>query len=166
MLRAVAPRLDSVRLRLPAAGFTTVALAVVTAIAFLPVLGNGFVDWDDTRNLLENPHYRGLGWTQLRWMATTSHNGHFVPLAWLTLAIDYVLWGMNPAGYHLTSLLIHATTTAVLYLVARVLIVRAAPVAAGAATAGAAAAALLFGVHPLRVESVAWATSSPACSSS
>jgi hypothetical protein len=135
-----------------------VALAAVTVMAFLPVLGNGFVDWDDTRNFLDNPHYRGLGWTQLRWMATESHHGHFVPLAWLTLALDYVVWGMNPAGYHLTSLLIHAAATAVLYLVARALVVRAAPVAAGAATAGAAAAALLFGLHPLRVESVAWAT--------
>jgi hypothetical protein len=91
-------------------------------------------------------------------MVSESHHGHFVPLAWLTLALDYVVWGMNPAGYHLTSLVIHAAATAVLYLIARALLVRAAPVAGGAATAGAAAAALFFGLHPLRVESVAWAT--------
>jgi len=135
-----------------------VALAVITMFAFLPVLGNQFVDWDDTRNLLDNPHYRGFGWTQLRWMATQSHNGHFVPLAWLTLAFDYVLWGMNPLGYHLTSLVIHAGATAVLYLVARELILRSVRVSNAAATTGAAAAALLFGLHPMRVESVAWAT--------
>ena len=135
-----------------------VVLAGITALAYLPILANCFVDWDDTRNLLDNPHYRGLGWPQLRWMATQSHNGHFVPLAWLTLALDYVVWGMNPFGYHLTSLVIHAATTGVLYVVARELIVRAVSVRAAAATIGAAAAALLFGLHPLRVESVAWAT--------
>jgi tetratricopeptide (TPR) repeat protein len=134
------------------------ALAFVTLLAFLPVLANGFVAWDDRRNLLDNPHYRGLGWTQLRWMATQSHHGHFVPLTWLTLALDYVVWGMNPVGYHLTSLVIHAAATAVLYLVARTLILQVTPALTGAATAGAAIAALLFGLHPLRVESVAWAT--------
>ena len=158
MQRTAAPRPATARPRVRAAGLIPVALAAVTAVAFLPVLQNGFVDWDDTRNFLGNPHYRGLGWTQLRWMATESHHGHFVPLAWLTLALDYVVWGMNPAGYHLTSLVIHAAATATLYLVARALIARAAPVSAGAATAGAAGAALLFGLHPLRVESVAWAT--------
>jgi len=135
-----------------------VALAAVTVLAFLPVLRNGFVAWDDTRNLLENPHYRGFGWAQLRWMATESHYGHFVPLAWLTLAADYVVWGMNPAGYHLTSLLIHVAATLTLYAVARELIAAASPLAPSAVRAGAAAAALLFAVHPLRVESVAWAT--------
>ena len=158
MQRAVTSHPATARSGFRAADLIPVALIAVTAMAFLPVLGNGFVDWDDTRNLLDNPHYRGLGWTQLRWMATESHHGHFVPLAWLTLALDYVVWGMNPVGYHLTSLVIHAAATAVLYHVARALILRAAPVAAGAATAGAAAAALFFGLHPLRVESVAWAT--------
>ena len=145
----------------PGAGsdlWVPVALAAVTVLAFLPVLRNGFVAWDDTRNLLENPHYRGFGWAQLRWMATESHYGHFVPLAWLTLAADYVVWGMNPAGYHLTSLLIHVATTLTLYAVARALIAAAKPLAPSAVRGGAVAAALLFAVHPLRVESVAWAT--------
>jgi protein O-mannosyl-transferase len=158
MQRAVTPRPATARPEIRAARLVPVALAAVTVMAFLPVLGNGFVDWDDTRNFLANPHYRGLGWTQLRWMATESHLGHFVPLAWVTLALDYVVWGMNPAGYHLTSLVIHVASTVVLYFVARALIVRAAPVGAAAATTGAGVAALLFGLHPLRVESVAWAT--------
>jgi tetratricopeptide (TPR) repeat protein len=139
-------------------GLVPAALAAVTLLAFSPILANGFVDWDDTKNLLDNPHYRGLGWTQLRWMATQSHHGHFVPLTWLTLALDYVVWGMNPAGYHLTSLVIHATATTVLYFVARTLILRVTSATAGAVTVGGATAALLFGLHPLRVESVAWAT--------
>ncbi|MFQ5932286.1 MAG: hypothetical protein ACE5MM_07750, partial [Nitrospiraceae bacterium] len=45
-------------------------IALATVIVFAPSLGNGFVDWDDQYNFLENPHYRGLGWEQLRWMFT------------------------------------------------------------------------------------------------
>src|SRR5215813_6841809 len=59
-------------------------LALVTFLAFLPVLDNGFVNWDDDRNLLNNPDYRGLGWHQLRWMFTAFHLGHYIPLTWLT----------------------------------------------------------------------------------
>jgi len=74
-------------------------VALVTFVAFLPVLRAGFVTWDDDRNFLDNPAYRGLGPTQLRWMWTTFHMGHYVPLAWMTLGADYVVWGMTPAGY-------------------------------------------------------------------
>ena len=115
-------------------GLVRLGLLTVTIAAFLPVLWNGFVNWDDTRSLIDNPQYRGFGSAQLRWMVTESHYGHYVPLAWLTLAADYVVWGMNPAGYHLTSLLIHVAATLTLYAVSRLLITRAAPVAGTAAT--------------------------------
>src|SRR5574342_473675 len=82
-------------------------LGIVTLLVFMPTLRNGFV-WDDVPNLLANPHYRGLGWTQVRWMATAIHLGHYIPLTWLSLAIDYVLWGMNPVGYHLSNVVLHA----------------------------------------------------------
>lgn len=133
-------------------------VAVVTFVAFLPALGNGFVAWDDDRNFLDNPHYRGLGPAQLAWMV--SHlDAHYVPLTWLTLGLDHVLWGMNPAGYHLTSVLLHAANAVLVYAVARRLIAAALPGTAGGALAlGSAVAALLFAVHPLRDESVAWAT--------
>src|SRR4029453_11669555 len=61
----------------------------VLFLAFLPCLRNGFVDWDDTDNFLRNPHYRGVGAEQIRWMFTTFHMGHFQPLTWLTLGLDY-----------------------------------------------------------------------------
>ncbi len=76
-----------------------VLIALVTFAAFLPALHNQFVNWDDPRNFIENPHYRGLGWTQLHWMWTT-YLGHYIPLTWMTLGLDYLLWGMNPVGYH------------------------------------------------------------------
>src|SRR5207249_8936616 len=72
-------------------------IAVVTFATFLPALHNQFVNWDDDKNFLENPHYRGLGWTQLSWMWTT-HLGHYIPLTWMTFGLDYLLWGMNPLG--------------------------------------------------------------------
>jgi len=135
-------------------------VVVVTLTAFLPTLGNGFASWDDALNFLDNPHYRGLGPAQLRWMFTTFHAGHYIPLTWLSLGLDYLLWGLHPAGYHLTSLLLHAATALAFYFVSLRLLRLALPPAPTPAALrwGAALAALLFAVHPLRVESVAWAT--------
>ena len=147
--------------RVPAA-----VLALVAAVAVLPYLGTlgaGFVDWDDHQNFLDNPGYRGFGPAQLRWMLTSVHLGHYMPVTWATHAVDHVLFGLDPAGYHLQNLLWFAAFTAlladVLYRVAR----RAcagddrAPRARELVLA-AAAGALLFALHPLRVESVAWVT--------
>ncbi|HMB88598.1 MAG TPA: tetratricopeptide repeat protein [Methylomirabilota bacterium] len=136
-----------------------VEIALVTVAIFLPVLRAAWVDWDDPINFLLNPHYRGLGWSQLRWMLTANVMGHWIPTTWLTLGADYALWGMKPFGYHLTSLLLHAASAAVFYLVARRLLALAVPAASAlVASAGATAAALVFAIHPLRVESVAWIT--------
>jgi Flp pilus assembly protein TadD len=138
-----------------------VALVVgLAALAvFAPALGNGFVDWDDIANFVDNPHYRGLGPAHLRWMATATLTGHWIPVTWLTLGLDHVLWGMDPFGYHLTNVVLHAVGAALFCLVARALLGRAAPgLGAGALRLGAAVAALFFALHPLRAESVAWIT--------
>ena len=136
-----------------------VEVACLTAAVLLPVLRAGWTDWDDPINFLNNPYYRGLGATQLRWMLTTGLMGHWIPVTWLTLGTDYTLWGMRPFGYHLTSLLLHAASGAIFYLVARRLLGLAMPSASPVAHGlGAAAAALFFSIHPLRVESVAWIT--------
>ena len=150
--------------RTPAKGWGSwlvpVLIAVVTFAAFLPALHNQFVNWDDDKNFLENPHYRGLGWTQLSWMWTT-HMGHYIPLTWMTFGLDYLLWGMNPRGYHLTNLLLHAANAVVFFFITRRLLTRALPSPSErghALTVSAAFSALVFAIHPLRVESVAWAT--------
>src|SRR5204863_4105438 len=138
-----------------------VLVALFTLAAFLPALQNQFVAWDDDINFLDNSHYRGLAWTHLRWMWTTFHSGHYIPLTWMTLGMDYLLWGMNPLGYHLTNLLLHATNGVVFYfLVLRILTLGLpSPSEQGHALAGSAGfAALVFAIHPLRVESVAWVT--------
>ena len=138
------------------------AVFAVTALFFSGSLQNGFVNWDDDVNLLLNPNYRGLGWQQLKWMFTTFYMGHYQPLSWLSLALDHALWGMDPKGYHLTGLLLHAANAAVFYFVALRLLRLAAPAGRGEPEAAlplaAAFASLCFSLHPLRVEAVVWAT--------
>ncbi len=137
-------------------------IALLTIVAFLPSLENQFVNWDDYEMLVSNSSYRGLAWPQLRWMFTTFHLGHFQPLSWVSLAIDYLVWGMQPLGYHLTNLILHAANAVLFFFLARVLLTLAVKGSGDARepalTLGAAVAALLFSLHPMRVESVAWAT--------
>ena len=133
-------------------------LAVIAFLVFSPALWNGFVEWDDQVNLYENPDYRGLTWPQIRWMFSTVLMGHWIPLTWLTFGLDYVLWEMNSFGYHLTSLLIFAANVPVFYFVALRLMRRATSFGEGVLRFSALVATLFFTLHPLRVESVAWAT--------
>ena len=131
----------------------------LTLVAFFPALHHEFLGWDDAKNYLDNPHYRGLGPRQLAWMFTTFHMGHYIPLTWMTFGLDYLLWGMTPSGYHLTNILFHsATALACYFLSLRLLRAALQEVAESDLRIGAALAALLFAVHPLRAESVAWIT--------
>jgi tetratricopeptide (TPR) repeat protein len=137
-------------------------IALITLVVFLPTLQNGFVNWDDGSHLLENPHYRGLGWEQLRWMFTTCHEGSCMPLNWVTYGLDYTLWGMNPVGYHLTSLLFHVANAAFFYFLSLRLIRLGVGERTGLATVSiqvaAGFSALFFSLHPLQVEAVGWIT--------
>ena len=93
-----------------------IILLIITFVSFFPALNNGFVDWDDEANFVENENYRGFSWKNVKWMFTTFHLGHYQPLSWLTFAVDYTLWDMNPLGYHLTNLIIHLANTVFLFL--------------------------------------------------
>lgn len=130
-------------------------------LAFSPILGNGFVNWDDFGNIVRNPWLGRFDLPALRWMWTTTHYGHFQPLAWLSLSLDRVFWGLEPGGWHLTALAIHAGSSVVLFFLLKELL--RVPGFGGEgddswAAASAAFSALLWSVHPLRVEVVAWAT--------
>jgi len=133
-------------------------VGLLTVLAFAPCVRNGFVAWDDEPNLLDNPHYRGLGWNHLQWMFTTFHHSLYRPLTWLSLAVDHALWGMNPAGYHATSVIIHAVNAILFFYLTKRLLEYAAPGEGLALRVkiAAATAAIFFAVHPLRVEPVAW----------
>ncbi len=138
------------------------AVAALTAAAFLPALRAGFVNWDDPATLLLNGRWRGFDAASLRWMFGSLYMGNYQPLSWMSYALDYRLWGLDPRGYHLTNVALHALNAALFFLVAVRLLERSrgADGRAGerALVAGAAFAALLFSLHPLRVESVAWAS--------
>ena len=137
-------------------------VAAATFFVFYPTLKNGFVNWDDTTNLLNNPNFRGLDWSHLKWMFTTFLLGPYQPVSWLTFGLDYQIWGMDPFGYHLSNLILHSANAAVFYLIfVKLIILAAGPAARERETdiyISAGFAALFFSIHPLRVESVAWAT--------
>ncbi|HYL78261.1 MAG TPA: tetratricopeptide repeat protein [Bryobacteraceae bacterium] len=137
-------------------------LALATLLVFLPALRNDFVNWDDEENFVLNESYRGLGWDQIHWMWTSHVTGHYIPVTWMTLGLDYKIWGMNPRGYHLTNILWHAANAVLFYFLALALFRKAIPEGSAKLRTriplGALFAALLFALHPLRVESVAWVT--------
>ena len=164
---AIAPA-DSLRRRSAPAGYVAglgALVAVLAFLAFLPVLANGFVDWDDEKNIILNPYFQGWGWTYFRWAWTTFLLGVYQPLAWLLLEAQYFLWQLDPQGYHLVSLLLHSVNAVLLYTLTLMLMRRGDPRSCQlfprASAAAAAAAAVLFAVHPMRTEVVAWVSSQP-----
>lgn len=127
------------------------ALAVImpiTFIVFLPVLDNELTNWDDPTYIVENPLIRQLDWAHVKQIFTQFYFGNYQPLHILSYAVEYHFFKTNPAGYHAVSVVMHMITTGLvlwfIYLLSNNALV-------------AIIAALLFGIHPLHVESVAWA---------
>src|SRR5260370_28301881 len=110
--RLLTPTLSRLATRVLAVWGIPLALSLITLVVFSPSLWNNFVEWDDQINLYENPAYRGLGAAQFKYFFTTMLLGHYIPLTWMTFVMSYVLCGMNPMGYHLTSLIVHAAGAA------------------------------------------------------
>jgi tetratricopeptide (TPR) repeat protein len=142
-----------------------IPLTLAVVAAFAPVLNNGFVDWDDKSNFVDNPHYRGLGLIQLGWAWTTFWLGVYQPLAWSLFGAEYLAWKLDPYGYHLTSLILHAVNTVVLYFLTMTVLIRCQTDVSARSpwpcALGSALATALYAVHPLRVEVVAWASCQP-----
>lgn len=127
----------------------------VTVLVFLPCIANDFVDWDDQAFVSKNYHIHTLNPVSLIWMATTTYQQAWHPLTWLSHAVDLSLWGQRPSFHHLMNVLLHALNTLLFCLLGlRLLAVSGA--SREKALVAALTAAFLFGVHPLRVESVAW----------
>ncbi|MFO1010566.1 MAG: tetratricopeptide repeat protein [Planctomycetota bacterium] len=140
------------------------ALVGLVFLAFAPVLGAGFVNWDDNRNFVENTQWRGLSASNLAWMFTSYHMAHWHPLTWISLAVDHTLFGLGPDGkdahgLHVMNVVWHSLGALAAFACARLLF-RAAAKDAPALTIDLAAffASALFAIHPLRAESVAWVT--------
>jgi tetratricopeptide (TPR) repeat protein len=124
------------------------ALIALGAIAaFAPALNNGFTNWDDNRLVTQNPVIRHFSGTNLAAMFSYAYSGTYIPLTLLSWTVDYQLWGLNPRGFHLGNLLLHSLNALLVFGLIYALTRN--PLAAFAA-------GLLFAVHPLRAESVAW----------
>jgi hypothetical protein len=132
-------------------------LALAAAAAFWPALHNGFV-WDDKDLIVENAGIAGLDPARLRWMFTTLYYTTYQPLGWLSYAVIRAAAGLDPAAFHLASLVCHAAVACAFFEALRRLLDKA-----GARPAGwtALAGALLFCAHPLQAATVAWATELP-----
>jgi Flp pilus assembly protein TadD len=139
-------------------------VVLLTIACFLPALSGPFLNWDDNVNFQENPAFRGFGPDQIRGALTSTLFGHYIPLTRFSWSLNYALGGLNPWGYHLVNVLLHAGNALAFYAVARRLL--AAAVDGGGQEArtridlsvAAAVAALAFSLHPLRAEPVAWIT--------
>lgn len=128
-----------------------VALAALAVAAFYPVLSNGFIDFDDPLYVADNAHVTaGLTWEGLRWAFSLSHNGqtYWHPLTWLSLMLDVQLFGVSATAIHAVNLALHAGAAILLYLALEAMTGR---------PGRSAAAAMLWVVHPMNVEAVAWA---------
>src|SRR6185369_9070974 len=161
-----------------------VAVFAITVACFLTTMRNGFVNWDDLANFLRNVDYQTASWDSVYWAFTTRHGGHYQPLNWLTFIADHALtpiigpagpqpgddpylntlipriWPSHPpsAGrFHQTQALLHGVAAVLVYFLARRFLLRLNPRSLLVESASVFAA-LVFGLHPLRVESVAWAS--------
>jgi len=125
-------------------------LVLATLGTFGRIVGDEFVNFDDGQYLLANPRMQGgFSLETLAWTFTSFDSYNWHPLTWLSHLLDVQLFGMQPAGHHFTSALLHAAGSALLFLALHRM--------TGALLPSAFVAAL-FALHPLRVESVAWAS--------
>src|SRR5216683_8444719 len=122
-------------------------LVALTLLDLGAVAGNKFLQLDDPHYIANNVHVQALTWSNVKWAFTTTHMGHWHPLTWLLHMAQFHFFGLEPAGYHLTSLFLHGLNVVLLFLLLQK--------ATGALWESAFVAAL-FAVHPLNVETVAW----------
>jgi|CXWL01.1.fsa_nt_gi tetratricopeptide (TPR) repeat protein len=122
-----------------------ILILLATIAAYLPALSAGFI-WDDDSYLTTNPVIIQPGGFHKIWLDHTA-TPQYYPLVFTSFYIEHMLWGLSPIGYHLVNILLHAINAILVYHILKKLSVSA-----------ALAAALVFALHPVHVESVAWIT--------
>ncbi|MBW2172728.1 MAG: glycosyltransferase family 39 protein, partial [Deltaproteobacteria bacterium] len=126
----------------------SILLVMMTLAVYQQVRNHEFLNYDDDDYVTHNPFVReGLTWRGVSWAFTSNLHGHWHPLTWLSHMMDTELFGLNPAGHHLTSVFLHIANTLLLFLLLQRM--------TGALLRSAFVAAL-FAIHPLQVEPVAW----------
>jgi tetratricopeptide (TPR) repeat protein len=124
-------------------------LVVVTLAFYNPIIHNQFTGFDDLSYILKNPSIQaGLTWNTVKWSFTTFKEGNWHPLTWLSHALDYQLFHLDPVGHHYTNLLFHAANAVLIFLLLR---------RATGSLYPSLIVAALFALHPVNVESVTWA---------
>ena len=150
----------------PSRYYLATSIALITFVVYLAALGNEFVSWDDGTYVYANSHIRSFNLTFLKWAFFDFYASNWHPLTWISHALDYAVWGLKPWGHHLTNIILHVVNTFILIF----LVVRLIDRAKGSTisseppsflnertiTVAAGVTGLLFGLHPLHVESVAW----------
>lgn len=124
-------------------------ISAVTLFSFYPSLRNGFTNLDDNEYITGNILIRQISWHNIRQIFTSYFVGHYQPLSVLSYMLDYSLFRLDPFGYHLGNLILHILNALLVFWFIS-LLTESMPVAL--------VTALLFAIHPLRVESVAWAS--------
>jgi protein O-mannosyl-transferase len=123
-------------------------LAIATITLYIPVLGHAFLVLDDRDYVTANWHiHEGVSWNTLKWTFKSLSAANWHPLTWLSHALDYQLFALNPAGHHFDSVVVHALNAVLLFLLLLWLTRRTGP---------SLLVAALFALHPINVESVAW----------
>jgi protein O-mannosyl-transferase len=131
-------------------GLLCLILVAATLIVYNRVSQNSLTNLDDRGYIVNNPAVRaGLQWNTVVWAFTTTRQANWHPLTWLSHALDFQLFGLNPAGHHYVNLLLHAFNVVLVFLVLR---------AATGYQWRSMMVAALFALHPINVESVAWAS--------
>lgn len=160
--------------------YSAIAAGIICLLVFLRALNCDFINWDDPLYITENPAIRILDWQFIRESFTVSYMGWWMPLTWISFAVDYFFWGLNPLGYHLTNIVLHAVNTGLVVLIADGILQGQGSRTQKAGLKGKGQgesegtgcrvrgkyvysaslllAGLLWGIHPLRVESVVWVT--------
>jgi Tfp pilus assembly protein PilF len=121
----------------------------ITILCFIRTSGYDFVNWDDDFNIAENPNLRYFDWANIKGIFTSHVIGNYNPLTIFTFAVENHLVGLKPGVFHTTNVILHAGCVFFFYRLVRLL---------GLSIWPAIFAALIFGIHPMRVESVAWIT--------
>ena len=123
-------------------------LALISLVLYYPARSHGWVNYDDNVYVTDNPHVRnGLTWDTVNWAFVTYDAGNWHPVTWLSHALDFQLYALDPAGHHQTNLLLHALNAAILFLVL---------LGATGYAGRSFMVAALFAVHPINVEPVVW----------
>lgn len=134
---------------------SAVSVVFITFVVYLPALQNGFVNWDDSAYVYENLNIQSIDFRFLKWCLTAVVVNLWLPLTMFSLAIDYSVWGLNPLGYHLTNNVLHSFNTYLVFILTLKL-VKTGNLRPNNKVVIATVTSLLFGIHPLHVESVVW----------